>query len=62
MGRDDLLRIFHDSADPAVTGAAAEYLSEQMHFPERVFQIRALEAIPKNEAGKTQYRALEEMR
>ena len=42
--------------------AAAEYLSEQMHFPERVFQIRALEAIPKNEAGKTQYRALEEMR
>ena len=62
VGRDDLLRIFHDSADPAVTGAAAEYLSEQMHFPERVFQIRALEAIPKNEAGKTQYRALEEMR
>ena len=62
VGRDDLLRIFHDSPDPAVTGAAAEYLSEQMHFPERVFQIRALEAIPKNEAGKTQYRALEEMR
>ena len=62
VGRDDLLRIFHDSADPAVTGAAAAYLSEQMHFPERVFQIRALEAIPKNEAGKTQYRALEEMR
>ncbi|CUQ37731.1 3-hydroxybenzoate--CoA/4-hydroxybenzoate--CoA ligase [Flavonifractor plautii] len=61
VGRDDLLRIFHDSADPAVTGAAAEYLSEQMHFPERVFQIRALEAIPKNEAGKTQYRALEEI-
>lgn len=62
VGRDDLLRIFHDSPDPAVTGAAAEYLSEQMHFQERVFQIRALEAIPKNEAGKTQYRALEEMR
>ncbi len=62
VGRDDLLRVFHDSPDPAVTGAAAEYLSEQMHFPERVFQIRALEAIPKNEAGKTQYRALEEMR
>ena len=62
VGRDDLLRIFHDSADPAMTGAAAEYLSEQMHFPERVFQIRALEAIPKNEAGKTQYRAREEMR
>ena len=57
VGRDDLLRIFHASPDPAVTGAAAEYLSEQMHFPERVFQIRALEAIPKNEAGKTQYRA-----
>ena len=62
VGRDDLLRVFHDSPDPAVTGAAAESLSEQMHFPERVFQIRALEAIPKNEAGKTQYRALEEMR
>lgn len=33
---------FTNSPDPAVTGAAAEYLSEQMHFPERVFQIRAL--------------------
>ena len=59
VGRDDCLRIFHDSPDPALTPEASDYLSEQMHFPPRVFQIQALEAIPKNESGKTTYRALE---
>ena len=59
VGKDDSLRIFHDSPDPALTEAVSDYLSAQMHFPPRVFQVEALESIPKNESGKTKYSALE---
>lgn len=61
VGRDDLLGVFHDSPDEGLSDAVTAYLSEQMHFPPRVFQVRGLESIPKNEAGKTRYRALEEL-
>ena len=61
VGRDDLLGVFHDSPDGGLSDAVTAYLSEQMHFPPRVFQVRGLESIPKNEAGKTRYRALEEL-
>ena len=61
VGKDDCLRIFHDSPDPALTQDASDYLSAQMHFPPRVFQVQALASIPKNESGKTKYRALEDI-
>ena len=47
--------------DQTLTQDATDYLSAQMHFPPRVFQVQALASIPKNESGKTRYRALEEM-
>lgn len=61
VGRDDCLRIFHDSPDPDLTPGISDYLSAQMHFPPRVFQVQSLESIPKNESGKTKYRALEDI-
>lgn len=59
IGKDDNLRIFHDSPDPALTQTVSDYLSAQMHFPPRVFHVEFLDAIPKNESGKTKYSALE---
>lgn len=59
VGVDDCLSVFHDSPDPSLSQAAAEYLSGETHFPLRAFRVEALEAIPKSSAGKTLYTALE---
>ena len=58
VGEDDCLEIFHDSQAPFLNQAVVDYLSNRMQFPPHVFQVRYLESIPKNEAGKTLYAAL----
>ena len=59
VGTDDCLEVFHDSREPELPSQMLDYLSGQLHFPSRTFRLHALEEIPKNEAGKTLYRALE---
>lgn len=59
VGRDDCLTVFLDNPDPAVGRAAVEYLSRSLRFPARAFCVRAIDVIPKSEAGKTLYTALE---
>ena len=59
VGRDDCLTIFLDSPDPAVGRTAVDWLSRSLRFPERAFELRVVDAIPKSEAGKTLYAALE---
>lgn len=59
VGRDDCLSLFHDSRDQNLGRTAVDYLSEHMHFPPRAFRAQVLETIPKSEAGKTLYAALE---
>ena len=58
-GRDDCLTVFLDSPDPASGRAAVECLSQSLRFPPRAFCVRAIDAIPKSETGKTLYAALE---
>lgn len=57
-GRDDLMTIFTDSADPELPQAAIDYLSGVTHLARSGFSVTAVDAIPKNEAGKTLYTAL----
>lgn len=59
VGTDDCLEVFHDSREPELPSQMLDYLSGQLHFPPRTFRLHMLEEIPKNEAGKTLYRALE---
>lgn len=58
-GRDDCLTIFLDRPDPAVGRAAVDCLSQFLRLPARAFSVRVLDSIPKSEAGKTLYAALE---
>ncbi len=59
VGRDDSLGVFHDSPDRGAGRAALDYLCAHMRFPPRAFFVEGLEALPKNEAGKTLYAELE---
>ena len=52
------MTIFTDSADPELPQAAIDYLSGVTHLARSGFSVTAVEAIPKNEAGKTLYTAL----
>lgn len=61
VGRDDCLSVFLDSAAPETAQDAVECLSQALRFPARAFQARYIQAIPKNEAGKTQYTVLESL-
>lgn len=57
-GRDDLLFVYTDSRDPALPEAALRYISGETRFSSRMFRVRAVDAIPKNQSGKTLYAAL----
>lgn len=57
-GRDDLLFVYTDSRDPALPGEALRYISGETRLPSRAFRVGVLDAIPKNESGKTLYAAL----
>ncbi len=59
-GRDDCLMIFLDDPSPETGRAAVDCLSQALRFPPRVFSVQVVRAIPKNEAGKTLYAALEQ--
>ena len=55
-GRDDLLGIF--LTDKALAGTCCEYLSQKLGLPSTAFKARAVAQIPRNEAGKIQYKDL----
>lgn len=59
VGRDDCLTVYLDSDRPETAAEAVECLSGALRFPARAFQARYIGTIPKNEAGKTKYAALE---
>lgn len=59
VGRDDCLVIYLDRDGPEAAREAVDCLSQALRFPARAFQARYIPAIPKNEAGKTRYAALE---
>ena len=55
-GRDDLLGIF--LTDKALAGTCCEYLSQKLGLPSTAFKARDVAQIPRNEAGKIQYKDL----
>lgn len=58
-GRDDCLTVFLDDPSPEAGQAAVDCLSQALRFPPRAFSVQVVDAIPKNEAGKTLYAALQ---
>lgn len=56
-GKDDHLWIF--ATDESLLPAMRAYLSDKTRQNASAFHVQALPAIPKNDAGKTQYRELE---
>lgn len=57
-GRDDALRIFADSQDGALDEQAGDFLAQRTNLPRKLFRITPIDAIPKNESGKTLYSRL----
>lgn len=58
-GRDDSLSVYLDTFEASLHQKALDLLCENLRFPARTFVIRGIDAIPKNESGKTLYTALE---
>jgi acyl-CoA synthetase (AMP-forming)/AMP-acid ligase II len=56
-GMDDAMYVFVTNA--ARTEEIKKFLAEKTHLNPAAFHVKALEAIPKNDAGKTLYRELE---
>ncbi len=56
-GRDDLLRIY--GTDPELLGQMPAFLADKTGLHPSGFAVKAVDAIPKNGAGKTLYRELE---
>ena len=57
-GHDDDLRIFSDLKDETQIRQAEDYLAQRTNLPHKLFHIIPIDAIPKNEAGKTLYSRL----
>lgn len=57
VGRDDLMSVYTDGGAETLP-PAADYLAGVTRLPARAFRVRHLDAIPKNEAGKTLYAKL----
>ncbi len=57
-GVDDLMYIF--ITDWRLCDEVRDYISEVTHLNSVAFKVRAIDAIPKNDAGKTLYKELEE--
>lgn len=57
-GQDDDLRIFSDLKDEALAEQAEDYLAQRTNLPRKLFHVTIIEAIPKNESGKTLYSRL----
>ncbi len=55
-GNDDLLGIF--LTDKELAGTCCEYLSQKLGLPSSAFTARVVAQIPRNEAGKIQYKNL----
>lgn len=53
------MTIYTDSADPALPQAALDYLSATTRLSQSAFTVAVVDAIPKNDAGKTLYAALD---
>ncbi len=60
VGRDDCMSVFTDSREEALPGAVLAFLAGRTRLPQKGFEVRVLEEIPKSESGKTQYAKLNE--
>ena len=49
------MTIFTDGRDPALPQAAVDYLSGVTRLSHTAFSVTVVDAIPKNDAGKTLY-------
>ncbi|MDR0434917.1 MAG: AMP-binding protein [Gracilibacteraceae bacterium] len=57
-GVDDKMTVY--VTDAAIAPAARKFIAAKTQLPPSAFDVRPVAAIPKNEAGKTQYSALED--
>ncbi|MBR6696998.1 MAG: AMP-binding protein [Lachnospiraceae bacterium] len=57
-GVDDKLKVYTTDADENVHQRIKEFLSETLSFTSKSFEVVYIEEIPRNEAGKVQYKDL----
>ena len=57
-GKDDAMHVFITEKDACA--AVKEFLAEKTRLNSTAFHVLAVEEIPKNDAGKIQYAALEQ--
>ena len=61
VGRDDLLAVFYCAKNEDLSTSIKEFLCSRLSFAPRAFDVRAIDALPKAESGKTQYAHLTEL-
>jgi len=59
-GKDDKMLVY--VTDQTIVAKTRRFLSEKTGLNQSAFEVRVIDAIPKNEAGKTLYSALEDLR